>query len=129
MDAPAAPSSPSVLRGLALPSESLFRRVLVRRHSEPGHLDKYQDASILMSFCGPRGGMMLTEMLMRPAAEACAWSAADFADDTDYVLALSPTHIAEVDDALASVLSRRIPLEEVQEQDFPLATLGPILKE
>jgi hypothetical protein len=73
--------------------------------------------------------MMLTEMLMRPAAEACAWSAADFADDTDYVLALSPTHVAEVDDALASVLSRRIPLEEVQEQDFPLATLGPTLRE
>lgn len=73
--------------------------------------------------------MSSVDILSRPVEHASAWSAADFADEASFTRSLTPGELSELDRAVAGLRATEIPLHEVREEDFPLPTLGPVLKQ
>lgn len=59
----------------------------------------------------------------------CAWKASDFANLDDVIYTLTPTDIAELEDAIHSALSSGAPIESLNRTDYPLPTLGAALQE
>ncbi|GAA0489311.1 TauD/TfdA family dioxygenase [Streptomyces stramineus] len=72
----------------------------------------------------PSADTILTEPVTGPSA----WRAADFSDEGDWVTALTPAEVAELDAALATARGRGLPLESLTVEDFPLPTLAKTLE-
>ncbi|CAM5459475.1 TauD/TfdA family dioxygenase [Streptomyces abikoensis] len=63
-------------------------------------------------------------VLTDPVTGPSAWTAADFTGESDWVVALAPEEIEDLQTALAAVKARGIPLERLTVEDFPLPVLG-----
>lgn len=68
-----------------------------------------------------------TSVQQASGAAPTAWLPRDLAADDSWRHAISPSHVAEVETALASVRNRSIPLLQVTRELFPLPTLGEML--
>ena len=69
----------------------------------------------------------MTELPIARIDDTSAWTVADVADSSQWSLTLEPTHLAELDGALASLRKRGIDRLGFAREDFPLAELGPWL--
>ena len=57
-----------------------------------------------------------------------AWIGAELAKHPEnWILSLSPTHLAEIDAAIAATQARGLDIADIKRADFPLPTLGPVL--
>ena len=66
----------------------------------------------------------MTALPTRPIESASAWIGADLAERRDWIHALAPEEIAELDRAVAHARATRKPLGELTREDFPLGTLA-----
>ncbi|WP_367129579.1 MULTISPECIES: TauD/TfdA family dioxygenase [Streptomyces] len=63
-------------------------------------------------------------VLTEPVTGPSAWTAADFTGESDWVVALTPEEIDDLETALAAAKARGIPFEQLTVEDFPLPVLG-----
>lgn len=71
----------------------------------------------------------MTDMLLHPVNEPCAWKATDFAGDDSWMHRLTAQDLGEIDDALAAVRRRGLRHFQFGKADFPLPTLGARIAE
>lgn len=71
----------------------------------------------------------MPEMLLRPIADASAWTRAELERDQGWVLRLTPAQAAEVAAAERALAARGARGGEFARADFPLPTLEPVLAE
>ena len=64
----------------------------------------------------------------QPVVDPAGWSKEDLAGSTDWIYALDDIDIAELDNAVAAIERRQLPLIELRRQDFELPTLGRTLE-
>ncbi len=69
----------------------------------------------------------MSERLTTPIADASTWYGPAMMQSDDWVIRLSATEIAELEEAAAAVLSRGLAPLAVSREDFALPTLGPKL--
>ena len=67
---------------------------------------------------------ILTEIVRHPSA----WYGRDLANDTSWIVHLSPRHLEELAAAVASVKARGLAFAALDKRDFPLPTLAPQLR-
>ncbi len=71
----------------------------------------------------------MTSAFMQPISDASAWRGADLVQDRSWLVQLTPSDLAEIDDALRSVRTRGLDLGAVGRADFVLPGLGPKLEQ
>lgn len=64
----------------------------------------------------------MTEILTEPVTRPSVWRSADFTGEGEWVVALTPEEVGELDAALTAARNRELPLSAVTFTDFPLAT-------
>jgi len=69
------------------------------------------------------------EILKQPVTDRSAWRVADLEGDKSWIYELAVQALSEIDDALASVKQRGIPLYDIKKADFELPTLGATLSQ
>lgn len=70
-----------------------------------------------------------TSVHHRPVEGPAVWLGPDMAArESDWTFVLTPSDVAEIDAALAGVLSRDLDIAAIRRVDFPLPTLGPKLE-
>lgn len=69
----------------------------------------------------------MSERLTTPITDSSAWYGPAMMQSDDWIIRLSATEIAELEQAAAAVLSRGLAPLEVSREDFALPTLGPKL--
>ena len=62
-----------------------------------------------------------------PISGPSAWYGRDMAERNDWIYHLSPSEAREVEDALVSVQRHGLEIIDIEQRDFPLPSLGPIL--
>lgn len=70
-----------------------------------------------------------TPALHPPVKGPAVWLGPDMAArEAEWTHVLTPSGVAEIEAALASVLSRDLDIAAIRREDFPLPTLGPVLE-
>ena len=69
----------------------------------------------------------MTEMFDRPYQSAAAWKGPELAQSSDWIYTLSAADVAEIDDALARVRSKKLAIPDISRADFPLPGLSAAL--
>ena len=69
----------------------------------------------------------MTDVLDRPVTGPSVWTGEQMRGHTDWIHVLTPSDIAEIDQALAAVKAAGTPLFAIGPKDFPLPTLVPRL--
>jgi len=70
----------------------------------------------------------MTEILREIVRHPSAWYGRDLANDSSWIVHLEPRHLAEIAAAAQSVTRRGLPFAALTRDDFPLPTLGPLLR-
>src|ERR1700722_19711792 len=71
----------------------------------------------------------MTEILREMVRHPSAWYGRDLANDSSWIVHLEPAHLAEIAAAAQSVTRRGLPFAALTRDDFPLPTLGPLLRQ
>ena len=71
----------------------------------------------------------MTEILREIVRHPSAWYGRDLANDSSWIVHLEPDHLAEIAAAVQSVTRRGLPFAALTRDDFPLPTLGPLLRQ
>ena len=71
----------------------------------------------------------MTEILREIVRHPSAWYGRDLANDSSWIVHLEPAHLAEIAAAIQSVTRRGLPFAALTRDDFPLPTLGPLLRQ
>jgi hypothetical protein len=71
----------------------------------------------------------MTEILRELVRHPSAWYGRDLANDSSWIVHLEPAHLAEIAAATRSVARRGLPFAALTRDDFPLPTLGPLLRQ
>src|SRR3984893_8462575 len=70
----------------------------------------------------------VSEILREIVRHPSAWYGRDLANDSSWIVHLEPAHLAEIAAATQSVARRGLPFAALTRDDFPLPTLGPLLR-
>src|SRR5260370_11895997 len=70
----------------------------------------------------------MTEIVRGSVRHRSAWYGRDLANDSSSIVHLEPGHLAEIAAAAQSVTRRGLPFAALTRDDFPLPTLGPLLR-
>jgi hypothetical protein len=69
------------------------------------------------------------QILTSTVRHSSAWYGKDLAGDSSWIVRLGPRHLEEIAAAAASVARRGLPFAALSRDDFPLPTLGPLLRQ
>jgi Taurine catabolism dioxygenase TauD, TfdA family len=71
----------------------------------------------------------MTEILREIVHHPSAWYGRDLVADSSWIIHLEPAHLAEIAAAAQSVARHGLPFAALTRDDFPLPTLGPLLRQ